>query len=169
MDHSTKEIFWGQFGAAIDTLENAISNCPNELWFDKSQYHQYWYMASHTLFWLDYYLSEDTENFKPPAPFGMEEMDPAGVIPDPPYTKEQLLSYLDHDRKKCRETIFNMTDELAEKPYNFRKGSISFAELLLYSMRHVQHHAAQMNLILRQRLDFPSPWVFQTKSDIKGE
>lgn len=165
MDISTKKIIWGQFGAAIDTLENAINNCPDDLWFDNSQYqfHQYWYIASHTLFWLDYYLTEKTENFKPPTPFGMEEMDPAGVIPDPPYGKEQLLAYLEHGRNKCKEIIFNMTDELAEKPYKFRKGSISFAELLLYNMRHVQHHAAQLNLILRQKRDIGSPWVFQAK------
>jgi len=163
MDLSTKKIIWGQFGAAIDTLENAINACPDDLWFDNSQYHQYWYIASHALFWLDYYLSEDTEKFKPPAPFGMEEMDPAGVIPDPPYSKEQLLAYLEHNRKKCRDSIFSMTDELADKPHNFRKGSICFAELLLYGMRHVQHHAAQLNLILRQKNDIGSPWVFQAK------
>lgn len=163
MNNSTKEIIWGQFGAAIDTLENAINTCPDELWFDKSQKHEFWYITSHTLFWLDYYLTEDTDNFKPPEPFGMEEMDPAGVIPDPPYTKEQLLTYLEHDRNKCKETIFNMSEELAEKTYEFRKATISFAELLLYSMRHVQHHAAQLNLILRQSYDLPSPWVFSAK------
>jgi len=169
MDKTTKEIIWGQFGAAIDTLENAINNCSDDLWLDKSQKHQYWYIASHTLFWLDYYLTEDTDKFKPPQPFGMEEMNPAGVIPDPPYSKEQLLKYLEHDRKKCHDTIFNMSDALAEKKYEFRKATISFAELLLYSLRHVQHHSAQMNLILRQRYDIGSPWVFQAKSNLYDE
>jgi len=38
---------------------------------------------------------------------------------------------------------------------------LSFAELLLYNMRHVQHHAAQLNLILRQKVDSAPGWVAQ--------
>lgn len=32
-------------------------------------------------------------------------------------------------------------------------------ELLLYNMRHVQHHTAQLNLILRQETDSAPGWV----------
>jgi hypothetical protein len=38
-----------------------------------------------------------------------------------------------------------------------------FAELLLYSMRHVQHHAAQLNLLLRQRTDSAPGWINWTE------
>jgi len=64
-----KNIVWRQFGAAIDTLENAILACPDDLWADRSKRHEFWYMAYHTLFWLDFYLSETAEDFAPPAPF----------------------------------------------------------------------------------------------------
>ena len=30
---------------------------------------------------------------------------------------------------------------------------MGFAELLLYNLRHVQHHAGQLNLMLRQETD----------------
>jgi len=36
-------------------------------------------------------------------------------------------------------------------------------ELLLYNMRHVQHHAAQLNLMLRQAVDSAPGWVAKTK------
>ena len=36
---------------------------------------------------------------------------------------------------------------------------MSIAELLLYNMRHVQHHAAQLHLILRQTIDSAPGWV----------
>jgi uncharacterized damage-inducible protein DinB len=36
-------------------------------------------------------------------------------------------------------------------------------ELLLYNMRHVQHHTAQINLILRQIIDSAPRWVGVTK------
>jgi uncharacterized damage-inducible protein DinB len=32
-------------------------------------------------------------------------------------------------------------------------------EILIYNMRHVQHHAAQLNLLLRQRVDNTPGWV----------
>jgi hypothetical protein len=41
---------------------------------------------------------------------------------------------------------------------------MSFAELLLDNMRHVQHHAAQLNLILRQKTDSAPRWVATARS-----
>jgi hypothetical protein len=168
MNADTRKLIWGQFGAAIDTLENAIQACPDNLWFDQSGYHQIWYMVYHTLFWLDYYLNEDHEDFKPPEPFGLEELDPSGIIPERPYTKNELLAYLEYGRDKCRETIKNMTEESAGRTYKFGQADLTYADLLLYNMRHVQHHAAQINLLLRQKTDSAPGWVFQSKSDLDG-
>ena len=163
MTEETKQLIWGQFGAAIDTLENAIRACPANLWSDQSRFHQVWYMTSHTLFWLDYYLTEDTDDFNPPEPFGLEELDPAGVIPARPYSKDELLTYLEYCRQKCRETIRTMTEQRATKLRKFKKADLTHAELLLYNMRHVQHHAAQINLLLRQNIDSAPGWVFRSK------
>jgi uncharacterized damage-inducible protein DinB len=47
---------------------------------------------------------------------------------------------------------------------------MSRLELLLYNMRHVQHHAAQLNLILRQTIDSAPRWVGKAKMKlISGE
>lgn len=45
----------------------------------------------------------------------------------------------------------------------------SVAELLLYNLRHVQHGAAQLNLILRQETDSAPRWVARGKSELGGE
>lgn len=164
MDTYWKTSIWQQFGAAIDTLDNAIIACPDELWDDRTKQPEYWAVVHHTLFWLDFYLSESPEGFAPPAPFGLEELDPAGVLPERPYTKDELRTYLRHDRQKCRETIETLTEEKALRPYKFVRVDLTFGELLLYSMRHVQHGAAQLNLILRQSYDMGSPWVFRAKN-----
>jgi hypothetical protein len=163
MDNFWKETVWSQFGAAIDTLENAINACPDQLWADRSRRAEYWYVAFHTLFWLDYYLSDSWKNFAPPAPFGLEELDPAGVLPEQPYTKKELLDYLDHGRRKCRETISTLTDDKARRQYQFGSVNLTIAELLLYNLRHVQHHSAQLNFILRETSDIGSRWVFRAK------
>jgi hypothetical protein len=38
-------------------------------------------------------------------------------------------------------------------------------EILLYNMRHVQNHAAQLNLLLQQEIDDAPRWVSQTNTN----
>lgn len=166
------ETFWmtairQQLGAAVDMLENAIRECPDELWSDPTKRPQwmsrnvvgFWYLAFHTLFFLDYRFSESPESFVPPAPFTRDELDPAGLLPDRAYTKTELLSYLDHCRKKCHAVLEAMTDEKLRQRCRFKSLDLTEAELLLHNMRHVQHHAAQLNLLLRQTIDSAPPWI----------
>ncbi|HWR83182.1 MAG TPA: DinB family protein [Candidatus Deferrimicrobium sp.] len=164
-----KTMIWQQFGAAIDMLENAIKACPEKVWGDRPGYHEFWYIVYHTLFFLDYYLSDSAEGFVPPAPFTLDELDPAGILPDRVYTKEELQAYLEHGREKCRMTVAALTDERARQRCGFERPDVTIAELLLYSMRHVQHHAAQLNLILRQTTDSAPRWVAKTKIKLSGD
>jgi hypothetical protein len=165
MNSAWKTIVWQQFGAAIDMLENAIHACPDDLWSDRSQRPEYWYLTYHTLFWLDLYLSGPVEGFAPPAPFNLDELDPAGLLPERPYTKMEMQTYLEHGRKKCRAAIDGLTDAKDRERYRFGWGEASYSELLLYNMRHVQHHAAQLNLILRQQIDSAPDWVAQAETE----
>jgi uncharacterized damage-inducible protein DinB len=34
-------------------------------------------------------------------------------------------------------------------------------EIILYNLRHTQHHTAQLNMLLRQRLDIHTEWSFR--------
>jgi len=166
------ETFWTttirqQLGAAVDMLENAMRECPDELWSDPAKRPQwirknvvgFWYVAFHTLFFLDHDLSESDEGFVPPAPFTCDELDPAGLLPERPFTKPELLSYLDHCRKKCHAALEAMTDQKLRQPCGVKRLDLTRAELLLYIMRHVQHHSAQLNLLLRQGTDSAPPWI----------
>ncbi len=154
-----REIVWHQFGAAIDTLDNAIVACPDDLWGDRGRQPEYWYTVFHTLFFLDHYLSDSEVGFAPPPPFTLDELDPRGLLPERVYTKDELRTYLRHGRRKCRERIATLTDERARARCGFERREMNVAELLLYNMRHVQHHAAQLNLILRQTVDAAPRWV----------
>ena len=166
MDDNWKEILWRQFGASIDMLENAMRACPDELWNDRSERPEFWYLVYHTLFFLDLYLSGSVEGFAPPAPFTLDEMNPRGIMPERVYTKDEMQSYLTHGRKKCKAVIDSLTREKMSERCVFSWDEMSFGELLLDNMRHVQHHAAQLNLILRQKTDSAPRWVAKTQSNI---
>jgi hypothetical protein len=187
MDSLWRALLWKQFGAAIDMLDNAVMACPDSLWRQRlwsgppppefpPQFAEFWYVTYHALVWLDLYLSGvPEEEFAPPAPFAQGELDSLEALPERPYTKEELRAYLAYARQKCRATIETMTDERARQPVSFgwmREGEVvSYAELQLYNMRHVQGHAAELSLLLGQhgvqanQID----WETRAKDDLGGD
>ena len=182
METSWNSTLWRQFGATIDMLDNALMACPDWLWTERlwnapqqsqfpPQFGEFWYVAFHSLVWLDLYLSGlPEEEFAPPAPFPQGEIDSVEVVPERPYTREQLRAYLATTRQKCHDALVELTDEQARRPveYPWSKGQpISYLELQLYNMRHVQEHAAQLSLFLGQH-DISSEnvgWVTRVDGD----
>jgi len=160
MNNTLKIEIWKQFGAALDMLENALVKCPNTLWDDDNKF---WYNAYHCLFFTDYDLTTDPENFHPPEPYTMSEMDPSGIMPERTYTKEELIAYLGHSREKARKLIMQ---DIADMRWNNGRRNYSMTEHLLHSMRHVQHHTGQLNMMLGKiNHDLPI-WVSQTKINL---
>ncbi|MCA9890394.1 MAG: DinB family protein [Anaerolineae bacterium] len=160
MDPMMKSSLWQQFGAAIDMLDDAIRLCPQSLWTaqlwkdpDEPAYGQVWYVAYHTLSWLDLYLGGDYDSFVPPPPFVR------GQLPNEPYTKAQILTYLRDVRSRCQSTIEAMTDERAQQICTFDWVEVPYWELQLYTMRHTQEHASQINMLLGQHDVAGLDWV----------
>ena len=162
--HDWRRDVWRQFGAAIDMLGNAITACPDELWSDRSRQPEFWYVDYHTLFFLDLSLSPGVEGFAPPFPFTLDELDEEGVLPERPYTKAELLRYLEHGRAKCRATVAALADRDAGAPSGFDWLDAGAFEMLLYNLRHVQHHTGQLNLLLRQATGSAPGWVRKARS-----
>jgi hypothetical protein len=134
------------------------------MWNDPAmppEFSDFWYVAYHTLFWLDLYLSGGVEGFVPPVPYNIDELDPRGVLPERIYSRDELLNYLNHCHKKCQVTIERLTDDKAHQVCHitWAKDGISFAELLVDNMRHVQEHGAQLNMLLGQRAGISTGWV----------
>ena len=167
MNDAWRDITWQQFGAALDMFGQAMGECPEQLWqrpmwgehTDRPDLSEFWYVAYHTLFWIDFYLSGDEATFSPPEPFGLTEFDPSGLMPERLYSKDELQMYLAHCRRKCRATIEALTDEQAGRLLRCPWGEMPFMELLLYNMRHVQEHGAQMRMYLGQQLGLEPGWI----------
>ena len=162
-------MLWRQFGAAIDTLHDALRACPDQLWEARlwedqpdqwvaAGFSSFWYLGYHTLFWLDLYLTGAEEGFAPPAPFDLVEMESGEVLPRT-YTRDELLGYLEVCRRRCQETLEGLTTEEAHRLCRFPWGELTFAELQLYNLRHVQEHAAQLHMFLGQQTGKSSSWV----------
>ncbi|MBE9463948.1 DinB family protein [Dyadobacter subterraneus] len=166
-----KENLWSQFGASVDSLEKAITLCPENILVENKRL---FYMTYHILVFLDYYVTIPPENFSPKLPYTITDPENLpenaidDLVPNRFYTKTELLDYLQSSREKCRNLIAGLTEEKIKNERfveDFESDAMNYSilEILLYNMRHVQHHAAQLNMILRQEINDAPKWVFRAK------
>ena len=162
------KILWNQFGASIDMLINAVSNCPNDYFHSNKKFY---YIVFHSTIFLDYYLTIPPTDFLPLLAFTQKEHKDRpkeaidDLIPDKIYNKQEIVGYLKQSREKCRLLIENLTEENLNE--RFKEGDepndmdYPILEILLYNMRHTQHHTAQLNMLLRQDIDKHMEWSFR--------
>jgi hypothetical protein len=174
MGETFKDVLWKNFGAVIDMLGDSISLCLDSLWLSEKKF---FFLSYHTLIFLDYYLTIPAWDFKPVLPFTLVPMDSLppdavdDVIPNAAYTREEMLDYLSSIREKCKKLILDSSEEklkmkwIAKEEINLHGlcpslvENYTILEILFYNLRHVQHHVAQLNLILRQKINSAPDWV----------
>jgi hypothetical protein len=176
-----KRCLWKNFGASIDMLKNAILLCSEEHWTANKKF---FYNAYHALIFLDFYLTIPPKDFSSQLPFKLvgsgdipeDAID--DVVPDRIYSKKELLDYLQLSREKCRIVIAGLTEEKLKQRWIDGAGPMDLAlsgqdalnysvlEILFYNMRHVQHHAAQLNLLLRLRINKAPDYVSQVEDEL---
>jgi hypothetical protein len=169
MINKIQESLWRQFGASIDMLINVISNCPDNYFTTNKRFY---YLAYHSVVFLDYYLSIPPKDFSPILTFTMKDKDQrppesiGDMIPDKIYSRQELIDYLKHSRMKYKKLIGSLTNE---EKLNIRftegnqEGDMDYPilEILLYNLRHTQHHIGQLYLIMRQDLNKHMEWAFR--------
>jgi hypothetical protein len=161
-----RTVTWRQLGAAIDQLGDAIAACPAELGHARlgpepapdEEFAAAWYLAFHAIFWLDLHLHGDVATFEPPPPYTRGELE-AGVLPPERYSREQLRAYLGDVRQRAAERLAGLALEGAAQPFGLARMNVPYAEELLYTMRHVQEHAAQLALFISQQGGAAPGWV----------
>ena len=155
-----QEELWKQFGAGLDMLSDSIQSCPDSIWQSDKRFSQ---LVFHTLFFLDYYLTQEPIGFSPPSKFSYSEFDeePEIVI----YPKIDLTDYLDSCSVKARSFIFSLNEAQLKKRWINESKTMDFSmlEILLYNQRHVQHHIGQLNLLLRETTDNAPEWVYRAE------
>lgn len=150
-----RESMWEQFGGSMDMLKNAIVMWPDESWETKPKAFR---MAFHTLFFIEYYLTNPPEDFEPTLPVTYSG---DYILPVRHYSKEEILDYLETCRAKLKDAVDGLNENNLDKRWFMKKWGrdFNYYELMMYNMRHVQHHAAQLNMMLRNEIDNAPDWV----------
>ncbi len=168
MEGPWPEMVGRQMAASIQMARLAIEACPEELWDDRAEGSPFWHLAYHALFFTDLYLSKDDKSFRPAAfhegkahflPGDYQDFGGMVGTPEKAFSRDQLLAYADHCLEKCDHTFEALTDQRALERCGFWWYELNLGEFLLNNLRHTQHHAGQLVLLLRRRADIGIDWL----------
>lgn len=148
-----------QYRAALRTLEQTITNCPNTLWTDDRFVNPYWQIAYHALFYTHLYLEPDEAAFVAwekhrPEYYYLGRV-PAGELE--PYTREELLAYCRFCEQKADHNLDLLDLEHPESGFYWYP--IPKLEHQIVNIRHLQHHAAQLTDRLRNEAGIGTQWM----------
>jgi DinB superfamily len=146
-----RSILTTQFEAALCMLDHCIRECPPEHWEGKIANRTFRWVAYHTLFWVDVYLSPGDEEdlvLRDLHSRGGDERN--DELLSPGLEKEECLAYVTLCRQELLKTLGAETAASLQAPCGFHYRKISRGELYLYSLRHVQHHVGQLSAYLRR-------------------
>ena len=160
-----KEMISQQFEATFCTLGACIDRCPETNWDAPVANLQFCQVAFHTLFFADVYLGPDLESLRQ-QPFHQKHVrifadyeELGGGLQQAEYERQFIKTYLQHCREKASQVLAAQSTQTLQQPANFEWLNFSRAELHVYNIRHIHHHAAQLSLRLRLDVNEEIPWV----------
>ena len=160
-----KDAISKQFEASMSMLESAIENCPGELWNKPVAQLQFCQAAFHTLFFTDLYLGPDLDSLQTQEFHSLHANVFAGYeeFEDRPqqktYSREFIEEYFRYCRSKAEAVIPAETEASLAQRSGFFWLKFSRAEVYLYNIRHIHHHAAQLSLWLKSQGGEGVNWV----------
>ena len=157
-------IIKSQYRASLHMIGEAIAECADELWDDPAYKNRFWHIAYHALFYTHLYLQQSGQEFVPWSK-GRPEYESLGPLPWPPhrepnigepYSKEDLLEYLDLCRNEVEEKVSSLDLDAAS---GFDWLPFGKLELQFYNIRHLQLHTGQLVDRLRNAQGVGIGWV----------
>jgi len=165
---ATKSALKSQYHAALAMLQQAVDQCPDELWEDDTPTNAFWQVAYHVLYFAHLYLMPRLEDFEPwpgQHPHAQHDdgipgpADPKSDLPliPAPYSRAEVLAYCDF----CDAMVDDAVDvlDLDSPESGFFWYQVPKLEHQLVNLRHLQHHTAQLADRLRSSAGLGVRWV----------
>lgn len=162
---SIAAILASQYQATLGTLRQAIEKVPLEQWNDQEYHNPTWQIAYHVLWSVKFYLGADPESYTPweNAIEGAEslggsqswENPDAGVKVEGYHTKEDLLAFITDIENSLPTAVEAIPLDGAS---GFEWYPYTRLELHINTIRHIQHHSAQIIERLKSKGISGFPW-----------
>ena len=149
MSDYLQQILVSQFEASLAMLHSCVKACPEEHWEGKIGNGTFRWVAYHTLFFTDLYLSPSAEAFelRELHRLGGDEREPVAAAG---LTKNETLAYVMICRQKILDAMAAETADSLKGLSGFSWRQCSRGELHIYNIRHIQHHTGQLSAYLRR-------------------
>jgi hypothetical protein len=156
-----RTILTGQFEAALCMLYDCVRKCPDAHWECKIANDSFRQIAYHTLFFVDYYQSQDESTFT------LRDLHHRGgderlSTVSTGLTKSETLSYVTICRGKALEALAAETLESLQRESGFSNMPFTRGEMHLSNLRHIQHHTGQLSASLRRVVEDGERWWVKT-------
>ncbi len=154
------QVLLGQYEAALSMLKEAMASCPPEHWEANIARWPARFVAFHTLYWADIYLSTNVKEFESHEfvmegrglPFGQPF--PEGEIPRG-LSVPRAVEYADFCIAKARAVLQSESEADLAGDSGFER-PFSRAEMHIYNIRHIQHHTGAISAHVRRLVaEFP--------------
>lgn len=172
-----------QYAAVLRMLRTAIESCPQELWDDRTEDEApFWQQAMHAVFYTRLYLCvsdstpdaiQNAENAmrlvgEPMRDWSVQEVSRLGHTmwalmcttsrPTRTASRDELLEQMQLIEAACRSAMARIANGQTSgpSPMSWMRGSP--LDLLLYNLRHAQHHTARLHSLLGRRAKLLLKW-----------
>jgi uncharacterized damage-inducible protein DinB len=149
MLEQVKKSLTSQYEASLCMLRDCIEACRDEFYDGFIAQGTFRYIAYHTLFFTDLYLTPSEDQFAL-RDVHQKGGDERGEELSPGVAKLELLPYLEVCHEKAPEVVASETEQTLAGPSGFSWRKCSRLELHIYNIRHVQHHTGQLSAYLRR-------------------
>jgi uncharacterized damage-inducible protein DinB len=153
-----RAVLTGQFEAALCMLSDCVRKCPEEHWEGKIANDSFRQVAYHTLFYVDYYLSANEQEFQLRDFHHRGGDERTSDEPSAGLTKAETLRYIAVCRQKLLDVLAKESAEALQSESGFSRLALSRGELHIYNIRHVQHHTGQLSAYLRRIVEDGERW-----------
>jgi hypothetical protein len=149
------------FEYALRLMQAALTDCPDSLWETDLWPDEAlttptphgglhgsapWFLGYHALSTLDYDLTAEFEEWKPPQPFDENTFG----FPNRSFTKTELLGYVEHCRARMHRTLDALTEDAAARhlPDAHRYHGTLYVVNVGQMPLHLVEHASQIRQFL---------------------
>jgi hypothetical protein len=139
----------------LKMIRGSIEQCPDTLWSAESLKPRFWQEVYHALYYLDFYLGNDYDNYQP----RFEVKESLNEVPETVLSKEELLDFTAELRKQCDLYFDSLSSSDLEGKNTHPWTGKTVTHKLLYNLRHSTHHMGKLSALLKQNEVEPFRWV----------
>jgi uncharacterized damage-inducible protein DinB len=160
-DNLFKEIMYNEYNAIFQMTGELIAKCPDNLWDKETNEPPFWQQIYHTIFYLDFYLSDSPK--KHIHRFSIKE--DLKEKQTQTLSKKDLQSYLIDLTKKTNQLLNELSSKDFESKNSFYWTGPTMSHRLVYNIRHAQHHIGKLNSMLRRHENIAVSWIIDSRKE----